>query len=88
MDKYTAAIDEIVEEVNAHFDAYAAEHGPTEVIMKSTQIRVRYGVNGTVASQALKAAGFWVGKDIRWRKMYGVNRLEFGGESTLDEVMT
>jgi hypothetical protein len=80
-------IEEIATELTTRFEAYAAHHGITEVILKSTEIRGRYGCSGYISAQALREAGFTLGKDVRWRRIFGVNRLEFGGESTLDEVM-
>ncbi|TDK50423.1 hypothetical protein [Antarcticimicrobium luteum] len=77
-----ADIDRVTDQLKAELAQIAAVHGVAVVDLRASEVRSRYGVNGTVMARALRNAGFWLCDDNRWRAIAGASQIAITGTTS------
>lgn len=71
-------VEQLTGKLKAELASIAAEHGIAVVTLRAREVRARYGVDGLVVAKALRAAGYWLCDDSRWRAVAGAAQVTIG----------
>jgi hypothetical protein len=71
-------VEQLTDKLKAELEAIATEYGIAVVTLRAREVRARHGVDSVIMAKALRAAGYWLCDDCRWRAVAGAAQVTIG----------